>query len=81
LLAGLNGVPPTRARCICVNAQYFSRNLLGSRTWKDKVGGVPYHFEACLVDPPRAGLVSGAFSSCTRPVLTEICRCNAWSGQ
>ena len=70
-MAGLNGVPPTRARCICVNAQYFSRNLLGSRTWKDKVGGVPYHFEACLVDPPRAGLVSGAFSSCAHPVLID----------
>lgn len=49
----LNGV--SNVHCMCVNAQYFSRNMLGSQSWKSP-GGEQYSFGAVLVDPPRAGL-------------------------
>ena len=50
----LNGV--TNVHCMCVNAQYFSRNMLGSQTWTSQSNGQRYNFGAVLVDPPRAGL-------------------------
>lgn len=50
----LNGVE--NVECMCVNAQYFSRNMLGSQTWRTQAGGRRYSFNAVLVDPPRAGL-------------------------
>ena len=50
----LNGVE--NVECLCVNAQYFSRNMLGSQTWRAQGGGHRYRFNAVLVDPPLAGL-------------------------
>jgi tRNA G37 N-methylase Trm5 len=50
----LNGVD--NVECMCVNAQHFSRNMLGSQTWRAQAGGRRYSFSAVLVDPPRAGL-------------------------
>lgn len=68
----LNGVK--NVECMCVNAQHFSRNMLGSQTWRAQAGGHRYKFSAVLVDPPRAGLdrftcskVSGKFA--------HLCNC------
>ena len=52
--AALNGA--INVKFLCVNAAYFSRNILGSCKWTDKVGGADYNFDVVLVDPPRAGL-------------------------
>ena len=50
----LNGVG--NVELLCVNAEHFSRNMLGSRTWAGRVEGRRYNFDTVLVDPPRAGL-------------------------
>ena len=50
----LNGVE--NVELLCVNAEHFSRNMLGSRTWAGRVEGRRYNFDTVLVDPPRAGL-------------------------
>ena len=56
----LNGI--SNATALCVNARYFSRNMLGSRSFALKptgqanAGRTEFSFQAVLVDPPRAGL-------------------------